>query len=371
MAKRDMTTSVRVIAEAGVNHNGDLGLALELIAAAAEAGADDVKFQTFDATALAAGRAPLADYQRAAGVQAENQHSMLAALELDLETHQRLFDACRSAGIRFLSSAFDHASLDLLDSKLGMTTIKFGSGELTNAPLLLDAALRKRDVILSTGMAGLAEIEEALGVLAFGYKASPDTRFDPGRRIEPEAFAAAWWSSDGRERLGRHVSIMHCVSNYPAADGELNLRAMGTLKAAFGLPVGYSDHSVGTRACLAAVALGAVAIEKHLTMDRTLPGPDHTASLEPSEMAAMIRDIRAIETMMGSEIKVPMPSEMSTARVARKTIVAARPIAAGEVLGPGNLAIKRAGPGPKPVSYWSLLGRASPRRFEIDEIIDL
>jgi N-acetylneuraminate synthase len=361
---------VRIIAEAGVNHNGDIGLALELVAAAADAGADDVKFQTFDSEALVSPQTPLAAYQVASGVDTRSQRDMLSKLQLSREDHERLIVECGQRGIRFLSSAFDHSSLAMLCDDLAQTTIKFGSGELTNAPLLLDAASRGVDMILSTGMADMNDVEQALGVISYGQLAgSPDN----GSSLPPPgktAFNAARTSEAGIAGLRERLTLLHCVSTYPAPDDSLNLLALDSMRAAFDLPVGYSDHSLGTRACIAAVSRGAVCIEKHLTLDRNLSGPDHNASIEPDGFRQLVSDVRATEAMMGSGEKLPVVAELDTASVARKTIVATRSINAGEPFTENNLGIRRAGTGLNPIEYWSLLGRPALRAFRPDEIIE-
>jgi sialic acid synthase SpsE len=265
--------AVAVIAEAGVNHNGRLDTALALVDAAADAGADVVKFQTFRAGELATREAAQADYQIRNTGKVESQLDMLKALELDDEAHRKLIAHCRARAIEFLSTPFDHHSLALLADGLGLTRIKVGSGDLTNAPLLLAIARRKCDMILSTGMATLDEVEEALGALALGYADGGE----PGRL----PFKAAYACAAGKEVLRAKVVLLHCTSDYPAADDEINLRAMDALAERFGLPVGFSDHSVGIAVPIAAVARGATVIEKHLTLDRAMPGPDHLASIEP------------------------------------------------------------------------------------------
>lgn len=314
-----------IIAEAGVNHNGDLGLAKQLVEVAARAGADAVKFQTFAADRLVTQSAPQADYQIANTGQVESQYAMLRRLELSPEAHQDLQAHCQALGILFLSTPFDEQSADLLES-LNIPAFKMASGEITNHPFLAHVARKGRPMIISTGMANLAEVETALEEVA--------------------------------NAGGPPVSLLHCTSNYPAPPHEINLRAMQTLRQAFGLPVGYSDHSQGLEISLAAVALGAAIIEKHFTLDRNLPGPDHAASLEPDELGALVRGIRNIEAALGDGRKRPSPSEASTAAVARKSLVAARTIKAGEALAPEMLEIKRPGTGLPPSALPYVLGRA-------------
>ncbi len=353
-----------VIAEAGVNHNGDPALAHRLVTAAAGAGADAVKFQTFDPAALARRGAPKAAYQEAAGAGGADQREMLETLRLARPVYRELKAAAEACGLEFLSTAFDAGSLTFLAEELGVSRFKIASGEITNAPLLRAHGLYDRPIILSTGMATLGEIEFALAILAHAHL-SPER---PPLRRE-EALDAL---SDARARdwLGRRVTLLHCVSDYPAADDILNLRSIETLRTVFGLPVGYSDHSAGEWAAPAAVALGAVVIEKHFTLDRTLPGPDHRASLEPDELARMIAGIRTVERALGAPGKPIPPAERATRRVARKGVVAARAIRAGEAFTADNLAVLRPAEGADPFCWWSLLGRPAPRDYEADEPID-
>jgi N-acetylneuraminate synthase len=349
---------VTVIAEAGVNHNGRLETALALVDAAVDAGADVVKFQTFRAGELATREAAQADYQIRNTAKVESQLEMLKALELDDAAHGKLIAHCRERRIEFLSTPFDHQSLALLVEGLRLERIKVGSGDLTNAPLLLAIARRKCDVILSTGMATLDEIEEALGVLALGYAAG-----EPGR----VPFTAAYQT--GKGALRGKVVLLHCTSDYPAADDEINLRAMDALVERFGLPVGFSDHSVGIAVPIAAVARGATVIEKHLTLDRAMPGPDHLASIEPGEFKTMVAGIRQVERALGPGGKAPTRSELKTRPIARKSIVARAPIRRGDLFTAENLAVKRPGTGLSPALLWDLIGRRASNAYGADELI--
>ena len=352
-----------VIAEAGVNHDGQLDLALRLVDAAAETGADAVKFQTFSARRMVCRDAPQAAYQRRAGNGGEGQYEMLQRLELDLAAHQALVAHCAERRITFLSTPFDDASLDLLVAEIGVARLKLGSGELTHGPLLLRAAATGKPIILSTGMSTLGEVEQALSVLALGYT-RPEAA--PGRR----AFGAALAAEPGRRALREKVVLLHCTSQYPAPVEDINLRAMDTLAAAFGLPVGLSDHSAGIVVAIAAVARGAVMIEKHLTLERGLPGPDHAASLEPPEFQAMVDGIRAVEAALGRPAKQPAPGELATRDVARKSLVAARPIAAGTRLSADDIAVKRPGTGLSPMAYWDLAGTVARRDYAAEEPLE-
>lgn len=313
-----------VIAEAGVNHNGDIELAKKLVEAAAAAGADAVKFQTFAAERLATATAPKADYQKRTTGTEESQFEMLKKLELSEEAHAVLLRHCEKHGILFLSTPFDEKSADLL-RRIGVAAIKTPSGELTNLPYLGHVASFGLPLIVSTGMANLAEVEAAVGTIA-AAGAPP-------------------------------LSLLHCVSNYPTAPAEVNLRAMATLAAAFGVPVGFSDHTEGNPIALAAVARGACVIEKHLTLDRTLPGPDHQASIEPEEFAALVRGIRAIELALGDGRKRPTAGETKVAAVARRSVVAAHALPAGRVLALDDLALRRPGTGLAPAMLPQVVGR--------------
>ncbi len=357
-------THVFVIAEAGVNHNGDAALAPALVEAAARAGADAVKFQSFRAESLVARKAPMADYQRRNTGTDESQFDMLRRLELDAAAHRLLAACCARQGIEFMSTPFDLDNLDFLVREMHVARLKLPSGELTNAPLLLAAARSGRPLIVSTGMATLAEVEAALGVIAWGLLDEPQGR--PGRG----AFHAAYCSGEGQRRLRECVTLLHCTTEYPAPYKEVNLRAMHTLGAAFGLPVGFSDHTAGIAIPIAAAALGAVVIEKHFTLDRSLPGPDHKASLEPDELAAMVRGIRETAQALGAGRKIPAPSEAANAAVARKSLVAARTIAAGEPYSTENLAVRRPGGGISPIEYFDWLGRTAARAYAAGEPIE-
>lgn len=352
---REQHRPIFIIAEAGVNHNGSLEMALELVEVAARAGVDAVKFQTFRAASLVGANAPKADYQKRTTGEAESQLEMIRQLELSEAAHQVLWGRCRELSLEFISTPFDSESLALL-VRLGVSRLKIPSGEITSGPLLWEAARTGLPIILSTGMSGLGEIEEALGVLAFGYLAPPEP---PSRA----AFARTYRSVEGRRALQENVTLLHCTTEYPAPFTELNLRAMCTLAQAFGLPAGYSDHSEGLAASMAAAALGASVIEKHFTLNRDLPGPDHRASLEPDELKALVRAVRQTEKALGSPLKVPTASEEKNIPVARKSLVAARDIRAGELFTEENLTCKRPGSGISPMRYWEYLGTPAARDY--------
>ncbi len=331
---------VFIIAEAGVNHNGNEAIAHKLVDAAAEAGADAVKFQTFRASELVSASAPKALYQRRTTDVTESQLSMIRRLELDETAHRSLMEHCSQRGIRFLSSPFDLHSIDFLHS-LGLEAFKIPSGEITNIPYLRRIGSCGVPVILSTGMSVLGEIEKALEVLE--HVGTP------------------------RER----ITLLHCTTEYPAPVGEINLRAMETLLRAFpGIAgVGYSDHTQGIHIPVAAAAMGACVIEKHFSLDRNMEGPDHKASLEPDELASMVRAIRDVERARGDGIKRPTDSELSNIRVARKSLVAARPIQKGEVFSEENLTVKRPGTGVSPLLWDDYIGRTASRDYQTDELI--
>ena len=335
-----MTPRTLIIAEAGVNHNGDISLARRLIDAAAAAGADFVKFQTFNADRQVTRTSIKADYQIKSTQKAESQYEMLRRLELNEDMHNELLAHCAARNIGFLSTGFDIGSIDLL-VKLGLNHIKIPSGEITNLPYLRYVGQLGKAVILSTGMATLGEIEAAIDVL----------------------------EQSGTPRL--NITLLHCTTEYPAPISEVNLRAMQSINAAFGLAVGYSDHTLGYEVAIAAVAMGASVIEKHFTMDRTLPGPDHKASLEPEELKAMVLAIRNIEIALGDGVKRLTPSEANNKPIARKSLVAIQAIKCGEMFSAENITAKRPGNGISPMRWDEVIGRRAPRNFSEDEIIEL
>lgn len=331
---------VFIIAEAGVNHNGSLDLAHALVDAAADAGADAVKFQTFQASALVAAGAPKARYQQQTTDAGESQLAMIRRLELGEDAHRALLEHCRQRNIKFLSSPFDIRSVHFLHS-LGMKTFKIPSGEITNVPYLRQIGHSADDVILSTGMSTLGDIEQALEILE--------------------------QAGTPRER----ITLLHCTTEYPAPVNEINLQAMETLRRAFPgvCGVGYSDHTEGIHIPIAAAAMGACIIEKHFTLDRTLEGPDHRASLEPEQLTSMVRAIRDIEAARGDGIKRPSPSETANMAVARKSLVASRHICKGELFTEENLTVKRPGTGISPLLWDQYIGRAATRDYQPDELI--
>jgi len=329
-----------IIAEAGVNHNGDLGLARQLIDAAADAGADLVKFQTFNASRQVTRLAKKAAYQTQMTDGKESQHDMLQRLELTESSHHELIAHCATRGIGFFSTGFDIESIDLLLS-LGQRLFKIPSGEITNLPYLRHIGQLGKNTILSTGMASLGDIEAAIDVLELA----------------------------GTPRA--NITVLHCTTEYPTPMAEVNLRAMQSIQAAFGVAVGYSDHTQGIEVAIAAVAMGASVIEKHFTLDRNLPGPDHQASLEPAELKAMVVAVRNIEAALGDGIKRLTPSEARNKPAARKSLVASKAIMAGEVFNAQNITAKRPGTGISPMQWDEVIGRTAPRDFGEDELVVL
>jgi N,N'-diacetyllegionaminate synthase len=329
-----------IIAEAGVNHNGDINLAKKLIDIAANAGADLVKFQTFSSDRLVTFGAAKAEYQILATDNNESQQEMLRKLELSESMHHELIAHCASQNIGFLSTGFDIESIDMLVG-LGQELFKVPSGEITNLPYLRHIGKLKKDVILSTGMSNMKEIEAAINAL---------------------------------EVSGTHrskVTVLHCTTAYPAPMSDVNLRAMQSIRNEFDVAVGYSDHTLGIEIPIAAVALGATVIEKHFTCDRTLPGPDHKASLEPSELKYMIDGIRNLESALGDGIKRLMPSEKENLRVIRQSIVARTQISKGEIFSVANLTTKRSGDGVSPMLWDHVVGKVAGKNYITDELIEI
>ncbi len=333
------TDRVFVIAEAGVNHGGSLDRALEMVDAAAEADADAVKFQTFVADRLVKRDTPKAVYQSVNTDPEESQFSMLAKLELSVAEHEEIATRCRERGIVFLSSAFDIESLRFL-VRLGIDRVKVPSGEMEDVPYLRDIATLGLPVLLSTGMATLDEVGASLEIL------------------------------EGAGLSRDRITVLHCTTEYPAPVEDVNLRAMVTMREVLGVRVGYSDHTLGISVAVAAVALGAEVIEKHMTLDRSLPGPDQAASLEPRELADMVRAVREVSSALGDGVKRPSPGELANAAVARKSIVASRRITAGERLTPDNLTVKRPGTGTSPLHWDYVIGRPASRDYARDDLIE-
>lgn len=334
------TQGTYIIAEAGVNHNGDIGIAKKLIDAAVDAGVDAVKFQSFKAERIVSQYAEKANYQKKRTDKAETQLQMIKKLELDIQAHQELMDYCKIKKITFLSSPFDLESIRMLD-KLGLKIFKIPSGEITNLPYLQEIGKLKKQVILSTGMSDLQEITDALNIITTS-----------GTNLE-------------------NITILHCNTEYPTPFEDVNLKAMLTIKEAFKVNVGYSDHTLGIEIPIAAVALGAKVIEKHFTLDKNMNGPDHNASLEPHELKAMAAAIRNIEKAMGSGIKEPSVSEIKNKLIVRKSIVASKPIKEGEVYSEENITVKRPGNGLSPMKWHDLIGKRAKKGYNTDDLIEI
>lgn len=352
-----------IIAEAGVNHNGDLKLALQLIDVAVAGGADAVKFQTFFPEKLASMNAPKAVYQKNSMDGDESQLNMLRKLSLSKKDYSTLKAYCEEKNIEFLSSPFDLNSVSFLLDDLKLTRIKIPSGEITTGPLLLHIAQSQVPVILSTGMSTLADIENALSVLAFGYT----------KQLGNPTLCSllkAYRSTEGQQALREKVTLLHCTSAYPASLDNVNLRAMDTLRSAFNLSVGYSDHTEGVVVSIAAVARGATVIEKHFTLDKSLPGPDHKASLEPNELKNMVEGIRAVERAMGNSIKAMTTEELDTKNVARKSLIATQIIKCDELFSENNIDTMRPGTGISAMHYWQYIGQKATREYKNGELID-
>jgi N,N'-diacetyllegionaminate synthase len=333
-------TNAFIVAEAGVNHNGEKPIAQKMVEAAAEAGADAVKFQTYVPELLVCSAAPKAAYQKRGTNQTESQLAMLERYRLEEADHRELLDCCTGNGIVFLSSPFDLQSIDLLDS-LGLEVLKIPSGEITDLPYLRKIGSLGKELILSTGMADLDEIGKALDVLV----------------------------SAGTPK--NQITVLHCNTAYPSPFKDVNLRAMLTIRREFDVRVGFSDHTPGIEASVAAVAMGAVVIEKHFTLDKTMEGPDHAASLNTSELRSMVRAIRNIELSLGDGIKRQSKSETENKGIVRKSIVAARVIKQGDVFTTDNITVKRPGTGISPMLWDKIIGKRAKKHFRVDELIRL
>ncbi len=358
-----MRNKTYIIAEAGVNHNGSLKMAKELVIVAKEAGADAVKFQTFKAENLVTKQAQQAAYQVENLKEATSQFAMLKKLELTYEEFIELQSFCQTEQIEFLSTPFDFESVDFLLDEIKIATAKIPSGELTNAPFIHYIATKQKPIILSTGMATVEEIHEALAFISYGLVKSKEP-------VTIERVNNFYATEEAKAALKKYVTLLHCTTQYPAPMDSINLKAMLEMKKVFQLPIGLSDHSEGIHIPLAAVGMGATVIEKHFTLDKTLEGPDHVASLNPDELKSMIIGIREVEQALGDGIKSPTPIELQNRIPARKSLVAKNPIQAGEVFSVSNLTVKRPGDGIQPSKYWSFIGKIASKSYEEDELID-
>ncbi len=351
-----------IIAEVGVNHNGFLEMAKQLVDVAKESGADAVKFQTFKAENLVTQYAQQADYQIENLGEASSQFAMLKQLELSFEEFTTLQQYCMEKDIEFLSTPFDFESVDFLFDNLNIQVAKIPSGELTNAPFIYYIATKRKPIILSTGMATIEDIHEALSFIAYGLANKRD--------MNREQIRSFYQTIEAKELLAKYVTILHCTTEYPAPFETINLNAMRTLQEIFQVKIGLSDHSEGIAISTAAVAMGATVIEKHFTLDKTLEGPDHIASLEPGELRAMVQQVRQVEQALGDGIKQPGAIELKNRPAARKSLVAAKDIQAGDEFTVDNITTKRPGSGISPANYWSYVGRMAKKSYKKDELLD-
>jgi len=356
--------NVFIIAEAGVNHNGNIKIAKNMVDAAVDAGVDAIKFQSFKAEDLVINQAPKANYQLHNTLENETQYQMLKKLELSHDEQQQLYAYCQNKGIQFLSSPFDLKSCRFLIKTLGLKTLKLGSGELSNAQLLYYIASMNCNIILSTGMSNLHDIEQALGVLAFAYT-NPKENNPNSKR-----FKAALDSANGIKALKQHISLLHCTTEYPCPFEDVNLDSINSLAKHFSLPIGYSDHTQGYHISLAAVAMGARIIEKHFTLDQNMAGPDHQSSIEPNELKLMVKQIRDIEVAKGNSVKQICSSELKNRSIARKGIYANGNISKGDILTTDNIAVKRPESKLSAQFYWEIIGKKANKNYHHEEPID-
>ena len=352
-----MTTKVLVIAEGGVNHNGDVNLAKQLVHAARDAGADVVKFQTFSAEQLVTSTGPKAKYQLETTGSSGTQFEMLRNLELSFDAQRELLQLCNDIGIQFLSTPFDMSSLAFLTSELGLHQVKVSSSDLTNIPMLIRLGIKGTKVILSTGMGSLAEIEHALTALWYGHQYGTEPENSVSIFAHPDKVADSVWLRD-------NVTLLHCTTQYPASVENVNLRAMVSMGNAFGLRVGYSDHTTGLSMALAAVALGAEVIEKHLTLDKSMEGPDHAASCEPADFKTLVQGIRDVELGLGRSVKAPMRDELQNRFSMRKSVHLIRDLAAGQEITSGDLALLRPEEGLPPSRFYDVLGECASKNLK-------
>ena len=354
---------VYIIAEAGVNHDGSIEQAYKMVEVAADIGADAIKFQTFKTDNLVVRNAEKAQYQKDSTGIDETQYEMLKGLELSFESFRELARYSNNFDIDFLSTAFDSESLEFLVENIEVCRLKIPSGEITNAPFLIQHAWTGKDIIISTGMCDLCDIETALGAIAYGLLNKND---HPDGR---DNFLHAYYSEAGRRALKEKVTLLHCTSEYPTPSNEMNIRVIDSLRSCFGLDIGLSDHSNGINAALCAVSRGATMIEKHFTLDKNLKGPDHSSSLDPTELQSMISSIKEINVMLGDGVKRPTQSELKNRVSTRKSVVAAKYILKGELLTEDKLTVKRPGNGLSPIHFWDLIGTSANQNYEKDSLI--
>ncbi|MFD2705616.1 N-acetylneuraminate synthase [Salibacterium lacus] len=353
--------AIYIIAEAGVNHNGDVNTAEKLIDAAAAAGADAVKFQTFEAEKLVTRDAKQASYQEDNMGETLSQYEMLKQLELTRDLFVHLKNYCDSKDIEFLSTPFDEDSVDFLVDDIGVQQIKIGSGDLTNVPLLYHAATKQLPIILSTGMSSIAEIQEALSYIAYGYAEKTN--------MDPEKVADFYPSEEAQQLLKRYVTLLHCTTSYPAPPESINLHSIPFLQDTFNLSTGFSDHSEGIAIPITSVSYTPLVIEKHFTLDRNLPGPDHLASLEPNELKDMVAGIRLAEKAQGVYQKDSLSIEKNNIAPARKSLVVVGDIQKGQYFTRDNITVKRPGNGTSPKYLWSILGTTAEKNYKAGEML--
>lgn len=363
-----MAEKVLIIAEAGVNHNGSLERAIQMVDVAKECGADIVKFQTFSADKLARKDAQLAEYQKTGSGDTRSQWDLLKGLELSHGEFAALRDHCKKIGIGFLSTGFDLDELQFLIDELHIPLVKVASGDLTFAPMLFEAGLSGLPVILSTGMADLDEIEQALRFIAVGigvHAGVLEVETVPTAAV----LASAWEDARIQTLMKSRVTVLHCTTQYPAEFDILNLKAIEVIADRFGLPVGYSDHSLGTLASVLAVGLGATVIEKHFTLDKTMEGPDHSASLDPAELASLVSQIRQATVILGEPVKQMQPIEVSNKAAVRRSLVARNPIAAGQVIREADLECRRPGAGRTSFDFYEVVGTVATQAYAVGDYV--
>ena len=353
-----------IIAEAGVNHNGSIDRALEMVKAAADAGANAIKFQSFTASSLVTKNVEKADYQKLNFKKSEKQYNMIKRLELTPKMHEQIIKECFKQKVEFISTPFDIESLRMLVFDFGIKKIKISSGDITNAPFLVNVGYMANEIILSTGMSDLDEIKNALKALSFGIMNLP---FEA---CNSKLLTEAYKNFNEKKISEKRVKLLHCTTEYPAPFDEVNLNAMQTLKKKFDLDVGYSDHTIGINTSLAAVALGASIIEKHFTLNKFLKGPDHIASLNTKELKLLVKGIREVEKTLGDRKKIITSSEKKNINIARKFLVASNVIKKGEKFSENNITSKRSGGGISPFEYWKILKNKAKKSYNEDDIID-
>lgn len=356
-------TNMKIIAEVGVNHNGSIDAALELVKAAKDAGADIVKFQLFDADQLVQKHTPVAAYQAANDGRHQTQYEMLKALELSYDEHIQIKRYCDEIGIKYLATAFDGRSLQFLADELKQNIFKIASGEITNGPFIEQHVKTGGHIVLSTGMSTIGEIEAALSLISFFL-------LNPGGTPTGQNVKRAFREIMPLGILAEKVTLLHCSSEYPASLESVHLHSMKTIGNSFGLPYGYSDHTIGLEVSICAAALGASVIEKHFTLDKSANGPDHAASITPTELKELVTAVRNVEIALGSKVKLPSDAELDNSDLARKSIVAAETISKGDIFNKDNLTTRRPGQGISPMRYWDLLGKKASRDYFSGEMLD-